>query len=205
MLAYDIIVSLIMAGLGLVVNYVCSKAVKDRYKFEEDKTIIHSFFSDINIAIMFVGVYFMAMASGSLSVSIFEIFNLVFYTVATYIAGVTCFELGRKIFKFFNHHLPKLIRTFNATVDKIISKIVNFRVGNIIGSGSDSSQEIMRLKEQVAELSLQLEERRKLLTASSQTPSRIDTGVKLVTDRPEELATAVTSSGKPSRGRQRKA
>ncbi len=169
MLTYNVIVTLAMAGLGLVVNYVCSKAVKDRYKFEEDKTIIYSFFSDINIAIMYVGIYFMAMASGSLSGSIFEIFNLVFYTVATYIAGVTGFELGKKIFKVFNHHLPKLIRTFNATVDKLISKISNFRVGNITGSRSDSSQELMRLKEQVAELSLQLEQRGKLLVASSET------------------------------------
>ena len=73
MIDYDVIITLLMASCGLVVNYVCSKAVKDRYKFEEDKTIIHSFFSDINIAIMYIGIYIMALVSGSLSVSIFEI------------------------------------------------------------------------------------------------------------------------------------
>ena len=175
MLDYDVIITLIMAGLGLVVNYVCSKAVKDRYKFEEDKTIIHSFFSDINIAIMYVGVCFMAMASGSLSVSIFEISNLVIYTLASYIAGVIGFELGKKIYKVFNHHLPKLIRTFNTAVDKIISRITSFKIGNITNLRSGSNQELLQLKAQVAELSLRIEERSKLLTASSETPSSTDT------------------------------
>ncbi len=165
MIDYDVIIALLMASCGLVVNYVCSKAVKDRYKFEEDKTIIHSFFSDINIAIMYIGIYIMALVSGSLSVSIFEIPYLLFYTVASYILGEVGFELGKKIYKVFNHYLPRLIRIFNTSVDSIISKINSFKIGNVINSKSGSSQELLRLQELVANLSLQLEQRRNLLVA----------------------------------------
>ncbi len=163
MLIYNFIIALAMAGLGLATNFICSKAVKDRYKFEEDKTIFHSIFNDLNIAIIYSGIVIMSMVSGLITDSIFEIPNILFYTVVSYICGVIGFEFSKKIYKLFNHYLPKLIRTFNASVDMLISKITHFKISNIINLKSGSSQELLQLQAQVAKLSLELEERSKLI------------------------------------------